>query len=283
MEKVEDIEELQKIAADIRIESIKLIAKAGSGHPGGSLSTADIYAVLYWNILNFNPKNPKDPNRDYFILSKGHGCPAWYATLALKGAIPMKELQTDREFGSRLQGHPDKLRLPFVELSTGSLGQGLSVAVGIALGLKLKEQENRVYCILGDGEIDEGNIWEAAMFAPMHKLNNIVGIVDRNQVQQEGLCKDILDTEPLDEKFRAFGWHCVRVNGHSVEDLKETLNRVERVDKPVMIIADTIKGKGVSFMELNPAFHGKAPDKKETKDALKELTDTKNEIGKPRE
>ncbi len=266
-----DAAELKKIAKEIRIESIKLISKAGSGHPGGSLSAAEIYAVLYWNFLRFNPKNPKDPARDYFILSKGHGCPAWYATLALQGAIPKEELLTERIFGSRLQGHPDKTKLPFVEVSTGSLGQGLSVAVGIALGLKLKKQPNKVYCLLGDGEINEGNIWEAAMFAPFHKLDNLIAIIDRNQVQQEGLCKDILDTEPLHDKWKAFSWNTIRVDGHSVEELQDAFQKAQNSDKPTMIIADTIKGKGVSFMELNPNFHGKAPNADETKKALAEL------------
>ena len=280
MEKTEDIAELKRIAQDIRIETIKLISKAGSGHPGGSLSTAEIYSVLYFNVFNFNPKNPKDPNREYFILSKGHGCPAWYATLALTGAIPKKELMTERILGSRPQGHPDMHRFPFVEMSTGSLGQGLSIAVGIALGLKLKDKPNKVFCILGDGEIDEGNVWEAAMFAPHHKLNNLIAIIDRNQVQQEGLCNDILNTEPLDEKWKAFGWDTYRVDGHDVESLLRAFNRALESERPVMIVADTVKGKGVSFMELNPEFHGKAPNAEETKLALAELEKTKNEIEK---
>ncbi len=265
-------DELVKIAAQIRIESIKMISQAGSGHPGGSLSSADILSVLYFNIMNYNLKNPKDPKRDYFILSKGHGCPALYAALALAGYFPKEELSTLRKFGSRLQGHPDMLKLPFLEASTGSLGQGLSIAVGIALAHKIKAQPNRVYCLMGDGEVDEGNVWEAAMFASMHKLGNLIAIIDRNRIQLDGFCKDIMDTEPLADKWNAFGWHIISVDGHDIPALLNAFEEAKKVkSKPVMLIAQTTKGKGVSFMENNPEFHGKAPAAEQTKKALEEL------------
>lgn len=248
-----------------------MIAGAGSGHPGGSLSAVEILISLYYYKMRHKPGNPHWPLRDRFILSKGHACPVVYITLANAGYFPKEELSTFRRLGSRLQGHIYN-GVPGVELSTGSLGQGLSVANGIALGAKVRDADFKVYCLLGDGEIQEGQIWEAAMSAGHRKLDNLCAILDCNKVQENGPVNEIKNEEPLAEKWRSFGWHVIRVDGHDFEKLVSALDEFNTVrEKPTFIIADTIKGKGVSFMEGNAGWHGKAPNKEELNKALKEL------------
>jgi transketolase len=272
MQKITDISELKEIAREIRVDVIKMTNAAGSGHPGGALSSADIFSVLYFNILNHNQQNPEWEDRDIFILSKGHSCPALYSALARSGYFPVEELMTLRKFGSRLQGHPDMVKLPGVEASTGSLGQGLSIAVGAALGLKLSKKNSRVYCLMGDGEQQEGQIWEAAMSACHYKLGNLCGIIDRNRLQIDGFCKDVMCYECLEDKWKAFGWNVITVDGHDIPALISAFEEAKMIKgKPTVIIADTIKGKGVSFMENVAIWHGQAPNDEETKKALNDL------------
>lgn len=265
------IKELEEKARTLRKHIIEMTAEAGSGHPGGSLSAADIVAVLYFYQMKHNPKNPEWPERDRFILSKGHAAPVLYAALAESGYFPVSELKSLRKTGSMLQGHPDRVKIPGVEVSTGSLGQGLSVAVGMALAGKLDKKKWRVYCMIGDGESQEGQIWEAAMSAAHYKLDNLTAILDRNKLQIDGHTKDIMSIEPIADKWKAFGWHVVCINGHDIKQIIKTLNAKRPKGKPYMIIADTTKGKGVSFMEGNVDFHGKAPTKEEASKALEEL------------
>ena len=250
-----------------------MITEAGSGHPGGSLSSADIFTALYFEVMNIDPSNPKKKDRDYFILSKGHVCPALYAALARRGFFDVSELMTLRKLGSRLQGHPGVNKgLPGLEASTGSLGQGLSIAGGIALAMKLDKKPNRVYCLMGDGELDEGNIWEAAMSSAHYKLSNLCGIVDFNGLQIDGKLEDVMSIAPLVKKWEAFGWNAVPVDGHSVKELLDALDKAKSYKKgPTVIIAKTVKGKGVSFMENVAGWHGVAPKKEEAEKALKEL------------
>ncbi len=264
--------ELQAMARKLRRQVITMIVAAGSGHPGGSLSAADIITALYFRIMRHDPKNLTWADRDRFILSKGHAAPILYAALAECGYFPQEELLTLRKLGSRLQGHPDRNLTPGVEMSTGSLGQGLSVAVGMALAGKLDSRDYRVYALLGDGECDEGQVWEAALAASQFKLDNLIAIVDHNHLQLDDLCCNIMDLEPLPDKWCAFGWHVMEVNGHDFEDIVPALEHARTVTgKPTMIIAHTVKGKGVSFMENNVDFHGKAPNAEEARIALKEL------------
>lgn len=245
---------------------------AGSGHPGGSLSSAEIFAVLYFNTMNHRPEDPEWEDRDIFILSKGHVCPALYSVMARSGYFPVEELMTLRKLGSRLQGHPHMLALPGLEASTGSLGQGLSIAIGCALGLKLNKKKSRVYCLMGDGEQEEGQIWEAAMSAAHYKIDNLTGIVDRNRLQIDGFTKDIMGSEPLEDKWKAFGWHVIIVDGHDIKALINAFKKAKTIkDKPTVIITDTIKGKGVSFMENVAIWHGQAPNDEEIKKALNDL------------
>ena len=245
---------------------------AGSGHPGGALSSADIFSVLYFNILNHDPQNPEWVDRDVFILSKGHSCPALYSSLARSGYFPVEELMTLRKLGSRLQGHPDRLTLPGVEASTGSLGQGLSIAIGCALAMRLDKKNSRIYCLMGDGEQEEGQIWEAAMSATHYKLDNLCGIVDRNRLQIDGFTKDVMNSEPLEKKWESFGWNVITVDGHDIPALIRAFEDAKEVKgKPTVIIADTIKGKGVSFMENVAIWHGQAPNDEEMKRALNDL------------
>ncbi len=245
---------------------------AGSGHPGGSLSAAEIFAVLYFNVMNHNPKNPCWEDRDVFILSKGHCCPGMYSALARSGYFPVKELINLRKLGSRLQGHPHCGSLESVEASTGSLGQGLSIAIGVALSQKLDKRNSRVYCLMGDGEQQEGQIWEAAMSASHYKVDNLCGIVDRNRLQIDGFTKDVMNYEPLEEKWRSFGWHVITVDGHDIPELISAFEKAKKIkEKPTVIIADTIKGKGVSFMENVAIWHGQAPKDEEMKKALNDL------------
>jgi len=267
-----DISELKEIARKIRVDIIKMTHAAGSGHPGSSLSAAEIFTVLYFNILNHRPEKPEWKKRDVFILSKGHCCPGLYSVMARSGYFPIEELTTLRKLGTRLQGHPHSGSLPGVEASTGSLGQGLSIAIGIALAIRLDKRKSRVYCLMGDGEQQEGQIWEAAMSAAHYKLDNLCGIVDRNRLQIDGFTKDVMDYEPLEDKWRSFGWHVITVDGHDIEALIKVFNHAKRVEgKPTIIIADTIKGKGVSFMENVAIWHGRAPDDEQMKQALNDL------------
>jgi len=266
------VPELEQKAKLLRRYVINMIATAGSGHPGGSLSATDIVTALYFKVMHHDPKNPQWPDRDRFVLSKGHAAPILYATLAECGYFPVEELSTLRKLGSRLQGHTDRTLTPGVEMSAGSLGQGLSYGIGIALAARLDKKSYRTFVLLGDGECDEGQVWEAAMFAPHHRVDNITAIVDHNDLQLDGRTCDIMGLEPLGDKWRAFNWHVLEINGHDMKAIVQALNKaVDTRGKPTVIIAHTIKGKGVSFMEGNVDFHGKAPSPQETEQALKEL------------
>lgn len=264
---------LQEKANVMRQDIVKMVAEASSGHPGGSLSAADIVAVLYFNEMNIDANNAKDPNRDRFILSKGHASPVLYAALAEKGFFPREELMTFRKIDSRLQGHPSKKSLPGVEMSTGSLGQGLSAANGIAMAGKMDNLDYRVYAVIGDGEIQEGMIWEAAMAAGHYKLDNLTAFLDYNGLQIDGPVDDVLNPAPVDDKFRAFGWHVIIIDGHDMNQIDDAIQEAKQTkDKPTMIIAKTVKGKGVSYMENQVGWHGTAPNAEQLKQALEELT-----------
>jgi transketolase len=266
------VTELQAIAKKLRRNIVTMINKAGSGHPGGSLSAVEIVSSLYFKIMQHKPNDPRWSDRDRFILSKGHAAPVLYATLAECGYFPVEELATLRKFGSRLQGHTDCDYTPGVEMSAGSLGQGLSFSIGIALAGRLNKQTYRVYTLLGDGECAEGQVWEAAMAAPNFKVDNLTAIVDSNGIQSDGWTKDIMNSEPLVEKFKAFGWHVMDIDGHDFNQLIKAFEQAKTItDKPTAIIARTVKGKGVSFMENNADFHGKAPNAAQLEQALKEL------------
>ena len=266
------LEELAATAKKLRRHVITMIGKAGSGHPGGSLSAADIITSLYFKVLRHDPANPRWAERDRFILSKGHAAPILYAALAERGYFPGEELATLRTLGSCLQGHCDMTATRGVEMSSGSLGQGLSFGIGIALAGRLDARDYRVYVLLGDGECDEGQVWEAAMASAHFKLDNLVAIVDHNELQIDGWNRDVMNLEPLPEKWKAFGWHTIEVNGHDLSQLIAAFDEAKRVrGKPTAIIAHTIKGKGVSFMENNVDFHGKAPTPAEMEKALEEL------------
>lgn len=266
------IEELQEKAKVVRRHIIRMLAKAGSGHPGGSLSATDLIVALYYGKLRHNPKNPKWPDRDRFVMSKGHGCPAWYAVLAEHGYFPVSELDTLRQFGSRLQGHPDMKRTPGIEMSSGSLGQGLSVSLGMALAARIDKKDYRVYVMLGDGEIEEGQVWEAAMAAGHYKVDNLCAILDNNGLQIDGPIHDVMSPLPIPDKWRAFQWHAIEINGHNMKEIIAAYDKAETLKgKPTIIIAKTTKGKGVSFMEGHVDWHGKAPNKEEAEKALAEL------------
>jgi len=265
-------EELKEKARIIRKHIIRMTGEAGSGHPGGSLSAADIITALFFKVLNHDPTYPKWEERDRFILSKGHAAPALYAALAEAGYFPVGLLKTLRKLNSPLQGHPDRRKLPILEASTGSLGQGLSIGVGIALAGKLDRKNYTVFVLTGDGELDEGQVWECAMFASKYKIDNIVAIVDYNKFQLDGPVEEIMPLEPLARKWRAFGWRVKEIDGHDMEEIVKVLEEMKKKrGKPKVVIAHTIKGKGVSFMENNNYFHGKAPTKEEMERALEEL------------
>ena len=269
---MKDISFLKEKAKEIRKSIVSMITEAKSGHPGGSLSATDILTALYFSEMNVDPANPKMEGRDRFVLSKGHAAPAIYATLAEKGYFSKDELMTLRKFGSRLQGHPDMKKLPGIEISTGSLGQGLSVANGMALNAKMFNENYRTYVILGDGEVQEGQIWEAAMTAAHYKLNNLCAFLDNNNLQIDGNVSEIMGVEPLDKKWEAFGWNVIKIDGHDFEQILSALDKArECKDKPTIVIAKTIKGKGVSFMENVCGFHGVAPTLEELERALAEL------------
>lgn len=278
MNKRPDIKELKRNAVKIRKDILIMLEKARSGHTGGSLSEVEILLSLYRYKLKHDPKNPKWDLRDRFILSKGHGCPALYAVLSDVGYFPQEELSTLRKMGSRLQGHP-QIGLPGLEVSSGSLGQGLSIAAGMAMALKLDNKTSRVYCLIGDGESNEGQIWEAAMTCVHYNLDSICAIMDRNRFQIDGLCCDVKELPKMKLRWEAFGWHVTEVDGHDFEKLIDALDEAERTkNRPTIIIADTIKGKGVSFIEHNNDFHGVAPKKEELEAALEELNNQLKEI-----
>ncbi|MEW6068032.1 MAG: transketolase [Nitrospirota bacterium] len=267
-----DINHLKEKARELRIEILKMLTAAGSGHTGGSLSAADIVIALYFYKMRHDPKNPKWRERDRFILSKGHAAPLLYATLALSGYFDKPLLKTLRKLGSPLQGHPCSRNLPGIEISTGSLGQGLSIANGIAIGLRLDGLSSRVYCLLGDGEIQEGQVWEAAMTSAHYKLDNLCAIIDNNGLQIDGYCSEVMSIEPIVDKWEAFGWHVIDTDGHDMEAILNALNEAETVKmKPTMIVARTVKGKGVSFFEGKVEYHGIAPTREELERALDEF------------
>jgi transketolase len=266
------VAEMEAIAKRLRRLIINMIGKAGSGHPGGSLSAVEILTTLYFKVLRHKPLDPRWPDRDRFILSKGHAAPALYATLAECGYFPTDELLTLRQMDSCLQGHTDCNLTPGVEMSAGTLGQGLSFAIGVALAGRLDQNNYRTYVLLGDGECDEGQVWEAAMAAAHFKVGNLVAVVDNNGIQLDGWNRDIMNLEPFPAKWQAFGWHVIEVNGHSIPQLAQAFSQAKEIKgQPTVIIAHTIKGKGVSFMENNADFHGKAPNAEEVKLALEEL------------
>ncbi|MEI6631751.1 MAG: transketolase [bacterium] len=265
------IKDLKEKARLVRRLIIQMLAQAGSGHPGGSLSATDLVTALFFAVLRHNPKEPKWPQRDRFHMSKGHCCPLWYAVLAEAGYFSRDELLTLRQLGSMLQGHPDR-RTPGVEVASGSLGQGLSVGVGMSLAARMDKQNYRVYILMGDGEIQEGNIWEAAMAAAHYKCDNLCAILDYNGFQIDGATKDIMNLEPIVAKWQAFGWHTIEIDGHDIGQILAAYQEATQIKtKPSVVIAHTIKGKGVSFMENVVDFHGRAPTKEEAEKALKEL------------
>jgi len=264
--------ELKEMANKLRRHVIIMTATAGSGHPGGSLSAADIITALYFKVMRHNPGNPQWQDRDRFILSKGHAAPVLYAALAESGYFPIEELKTLRKLDSRLQGHTDRNLTPGVEMSAGSLGMGLSFAIGVALAARLNAKDYWTYVLLGDGECQEGQTWEAALSAAHFRLDNLTAIVDCNRIQLTGWIRDIMNLETLSLKWQAFGWHVIEINGHDFNQILTALEEARKIkSQPTVVIAHTIKGKGVSFMENNPAFHGKAPTLEEAERALKEL------------
>lgn len=272
------VRQLEKYAVKVRIGIIEGIHEAKAGHPGGSLSCADLLTYLYTHRMNVDPKDPDDPNRDRLVLSKGHAAPALYATLALRGFFPMDEIKTLRKIGSRLQGHPD-IKIPGVDMSTGSLGQGISAACGMALSGKISCAPYKVYAILGDGEIQEGEVWEAAMFAAHYQLDNLVAVVDNNGLQIDGKVSEVMSPYPIDEKFRAFGWHVININAHDFSEIEKAFNEAETImQKPTVIIMRSTKGKGVSYMENSVDWHGKAPNDSEYETALSELKQRLTEL-----
>jgi len=272
MQRIIEVDQLREKAEEIRYDIVSMIAEAGSGHPGGSLSGADLGSALFFNEMKYDSQNPKWQDRDRFILSKGHAAPLLYALLAHAGFLERNELKTLRKYKSRLQGHPASYMQPGVEVSTGSLGQGLSISCGIALSGKLDKKDFRVYTLLGDGELDEGQVWEAAMFAPHKKLDNLCAIVDRNRLQIDGDTEKVMALEPLQAKWDAFGWHTILIDGHDISEILRAFKEFNSVkNKPTMILAQTVKGKGVSFMENKAGWHGKAPNKDELEQALKEI------------
>ena len=263
--------ELKKRALEVRMGIIEGVHSAKSGHPGGSLSCTDILTYLYFEYMNIDPKDPKAANRDRLVLSKGHAAPALYSVLANRGYFPVDDLKTLRQIGSVLQGHPDMKYIPGVDMSSGSLGQGISTACGMALSAKHFGNDFRVFTILGDGEIEEGQVWEAAMFAANKNLSNLVAFVDFNNLQIDGSIDEVNSAKPIDKKFEAFNWHVITINGHDFDEIEAALKEAETVDKPVCIVANTVKGKGVSFMENQVSWHGSAPNDEQYEQAMAEL------------
>ncbi len=272
MIRAQDVDQLQEICKRVRRHIVTMIGEAKSGHPGGSLSAAEILVTLFFDVMKHDPANPAWPDRDRFILSKGHAAPVLYAVMAECGYTPVDALGTLRKLGSIHQGHPDKRFIPALEASTGSLGEGLSLAMGMGLAARSDGRPSRMYCLLGDGEIQEGQVWEAAMFGAFHKVDNVVAIVDYNRLQLDGFVKDIMEIEPLRAKWEAFGWHTLEVDGHDIAALRAAFaEAASTAGRPTAVIAHTVKGKGVSFMENNPKFHGVAPSQDEVAIALREL------------
>ncbi|MCR1952249.1 transketolase [Clostridium sp. DSM 100503] len=269
---IKNVEELRSLAKTVRGDIVSMLTESCSGHPGGSLSAADILTTLFFGEMNIDPKNPKDAERDRFVLSKGHAAPVLYSVLARRGYFPVEELNTLRKIGSRLQGHPSMKCLPGVDMSTGSLGQGISVAVGMSLAGKIDNKNYRVYTLLGDGELEEGQVWEAAMSAAHYKLDNLTAFIDFNGLQIDGDITKVMNPSPIDKKFEAFGWNVLVIDGH---DIDEILNAIEKAKnckgKPTVVVCKTIKGKGVSFMENQAAWHGTAPSKEQCEQALAEI------------
>lgn len=263
--------ELQITACKVRMGILEGVHAAKSGHPGGSLSSTEILTYLYFKEMNIDPKNPKMENRDRFVLSKGHAAPLLYSVLAHRGFFGVDTLNTLRQPDSVLQGHPDMKYIPGVDMSSGSLGQGISTAVGMALSAKHFKEDYKVYCVLGDGEIEEGQVWEAAMFAANKGLSNLTVFVDNNNLQIDGTVEEVNSVYPIDKKFEAFNWHVININGHSFEEIEAALNEAKTVDKPVAIVAKTVKGKGVSFMENQVSWHGAAPNDELFEQAMAEL------------
>ena len=270
--KITNVKALKKIALEVRKDIIEAVYSAKSGHPGGSLSIADILTVLYFNQMNIDEKKPDDPNRDRLVLSKGHACTALYSVLAEKGYFDKEDLKTFRKLGSPLQGHPDMNKVPGIDMSTGSLGQGLSASVGMAIASKMNKAGCKIYCILGDGEIEEGQIWEAAMSASKYKLDNLCVILDNNNLQIDGEIEKVGGMNNITEKFLSFGFNVVNINGHNIDEIIDAITTAKQTKgKPTIIIAKTIKGKGVSFMENKAEWHGKAPSEEEYNLAMEEL------------
>jgi len=277
----ERITELKKIAANVRINAITAVHAAASGHPGGSLSIADVLTLLYFEVLNIDPKNPDNPDRDRFVLSKGHCSPALYGVLAERGFFPKEDMPLFRKIGSYLQGHPDMKSVPGVDMSSGSLGQGICVANGMALAGKIDNKSYRVYTILGDGELEEGQVWEAAMYAPHYKLDNLTAFVDFNGLQIDGDISEVMSPLPIDDKFRAFGWNVIVCDGHDFEALLTAVESAKNTKgKPTVIILKTVKGKGVSFMENQAGWHGVAPNDEQFEIAIKELNEELSRLSK---
>ena len=267
-----DLKFFEKTAADVRVGVIKAVSAAGSGHPGGSLSAADIVTALYFKEMNIDPDDPKKKDRDKFILSKGHAGPVQYAALALRGFFPKENVLELRKLGGKFQGHPDMNKVPGIEMSTGSLGQGFAVSAGMAMANKLDGNPGRVYVLIGDGELQEGMIWETAMSAANYKLDNLVAIIDWNGLQIDGKNEDVMNVSPIDEKFAAFGWNVLMINGHDFAQIFDAFDKARACKgKPTVIIAKTNKGHGVSFMEDNAGWHGTAPNAEETEKAIAEL------------
>lgn len=262
---------LAKKANEIRKGAVTAVYSAQSGHPGGSLGIADVLAYLYFKEMNIDPKNPKSDDRDRFVLSKGHNSPALYATLAERGFFPKEDLKTFRNKNSYLQGHPDMKNTPGVDMSTGSLGLGISTACGMALSAKISEKKYRVWTVLGDGECQEGQVWEAAMFAAHYGLNNLCAFVDSNGLQIDGPVSEVMNPNPLDEKFKAFGWNVIVIDGHDFDQIEMAVKSAKTSSKPTAVICKTVKGKGVSFMENNVAWHGAAPNDEQYEIAMKDL------------
>jgi len=268
----EKIKELEEKANEIRQTVIKMLTEAGSGHTAGSLGMADIFMAFYFHILNHNPKNPDWEERDRLILSNGHIAPILYATMAHAGYFPLKETMTLRKFGARLQGHPERERLPGIETTSGPLGSGLSQAAGIAYGARMDDKKFRTYCLMSDGEQDAGNVWEGVMFVGKNKLSNLTAIIDRNNIQINGMTEDVMPLEPLKEKYEAFNWHIMEVDGHNIKEFIDAIDMAKAIyEKPTVIIARTIPGKGIKEIEFDYKWHGKPPSKEEAKKFLNEL------------
>jgi transketolase len=276
--KTNDIKKLKLMANTLRQHVIKMVYEAGSGHPGGSLGMADVFTALYFNYANLRPKKPNWENRDRIVLSNGHICPVQYSAMAEAGFFPIKELLTFRKINSRLQGHPHNKSLPGIENSSGPLGQGLSIACGMALARNMDKKKYKIFCLMSDGEHDEGQTWEAILFAAKYNLK-IIALIDRNNMQLSGFTEKIMPLEPLTRKYEAFGWKVIEINGNDIKQVLGALKEAEKISKPVAIICHTIMGKGVSFMENNYEWHGKAPNKEQTEWALTELQEQKIRIG----